>query len=110
MGKALNSLEVPVVKGSSGILVITEEEAHRKEVKPCIRCSKCVSVCPMGLEPYLLQAMAERELWEKCEHEKIMDCIECGSCSYTCPSSRPLLDYIRLGKNRVGTIMRARKN
>lgn len=110
MGKSLNSLDTPVVKGSSGILIFNEEEAHRKEVQTCIRCTKCVSVCPMGLEPYLLQAMSERELWDRCEHEKIMDCIECGSCSYICPSNRPLLDYIRLGKNRVGTIMRARKN
>ena len=110
MGKALNSLEVPIVKGSSGILVIPDEEAHRGEVLTCIRCSKCVSVCPMGLEPYLLQALAERELWDRCEREKVMDCIECGSCSYVCPSNRPLLDYIRLGKNRVGAIMRARKN
>jgi electron transport complex protein RnfC len=110
MGKALNSLESPIVKGSSGILVIPNEEAHRREVQPCIRCTKCVSVCPMGLEPYLLQALSERELWERCETEKIMDCMECGSCSYICPASRPLLDYIRLGKNRVTTIMRARKN
>lgn len=110
MGKALNSLEAPVVKGSSGILVIPDEEAHRREVQPCIRCTKCVNVCPMGLEPYLLQALSERELWERCEMEKVMDCIECGSCSYICPASRPLLDYIRLGKNRVGALMRARKN
>lgn len=110
MGKALNSLEAPIVKGSSGILIMPDEESHRHEVQPCIRCTKCVNVCPMGLEPYLLQALAERELWERCETEKVMDCIECGSCSYTCPASRPLLDYIRLGKNRVGAIIRARKN
>lgn len=110
MGKALNSLEAPIVKGSSGILIIPEKEAHRQEVQPCIRCTKCVNVCPMGLEPYLLQALSEREIWERCEIEKIMDCIECGSCSYICPANRPLLDYIRLGKNRVGAIMRARKN
>lgn len=110
MGKALNSLEVPVMKGSSGILIIRTEDGKRKEVKNCIRCSKCVNVCPMGLEPFLLQSMAEREMWERLEREKVMDCIECGSCSYTCPSGRPLLDYIRLGKNRVGAIMRTRKN
>lgn len=110
MGKALNSLESPIIKGSSGILVLPEGESHRGEVKPCIRCTKCVNVCPMGLEPYLLQALSERELWERCEIEKVMDCIECGSCSYICPASRPLLDYIRLGKNRVGALMRARKN
>lgn len=109
MGKALSNLDVPIVKGSSGILLIREEEAHRKEVQACIRCTKCVSVCPMGLEPYLLMTQAEKGMFEELEGEKVMDCIECGSCSYSCPSSRPLLDYIRLGKGEVGKIMRARK-
>lgn len=110
MGKALKTLEVPIVKGSSGILIIPDNEAHRKEVITCIRCSKCIQACPSGLEPYLLQAMAEREMWEGCEKDRIMDCIECGSCSYICPSNRPLLDYIRVGKANVGAMMRARKN
>jgi len=109
MGKALSTLDVPVVKGSSGILLIDEKDARRKEVKDCIRCTKCVSVCPMGLEPYLLMTLSEKSLFDRMEPEKVMDCIECGSCSYTCPSSRPLLDYIRLGKAEVGKIMRARK-
>ena len=109
MGKALSTLDVPVVKGSSGILLISEDEARRKELLPCIRCTKCVTVCPMGLEPYLMMTLSERSLFERMEGEKVMDCIECGSCSYTCPSSRPLLDYIRLGKAQVGKIMRARK-
>jgi electron transport complex protein RnfC len=109
MGKAVSSLDIPVVKGSSGILLINESEARRKEVLPCIRCTKCVTVCPMGLEPYLLMTMSEKGVFERMEAEKVMDCIECGSCSYTCPSSRPLLDYIRLGKGEVGKIMRARK-
>lgn len=110
MGKALSSIESPIVKGSSGILVIRNDESKRKEIRNCIRCTKCVSVCPMGLEPYLLQALTENENYERLENERIMDCMECGSCSYTCPSGRPLLDYIRLGKNKVGAIKRARKN
>ncbi len=109
MGKALSTLEVPIVKGSSGILLLKEDEARRKEVQSCIRCTKCVSVCPMGLEPYLLMTQAEKAMYEEMEAEKVMDCIECGSCVYTCPSSRPLLDYIRLGKGEVGKIIRSRK-
>jgi len=109
MGKALPTIDIPIVKGSSGILLISNSEARRKEVKPCIRCTKCVTVCPMGMEPYLLMTLSEKSLFERMEPEKVMDCIECGSCSYTCPSSRPLLDYIRLGKAEVGKIMRARK-
>ena len=108
MGKALNTTEVAVAKGTSGILIIPDKEARRREIQPCIRCSKCITVCPMGLEPYLLMTVAERELYEKAEKEDVMDCIECGSCSYTCPSDRPLLDYIRLGKSEVGALRRAR--
>ncbi len=109
MGKALSSLDVPIVKGSSGIVLINNKEARRKEVQPCIRCTRCVGVCPMGLEPYLLMTLSEKNMFDRMEQEKVMDCIECGSCSYTCPSARPLLDYIRLGKAEVGKIMRARK-
>jgi len=108
MGKALPGLDVPVVKGSSGILLLDASEARRREIKPCIRCTKCISVCPMGLEPYLLMTLSQKSLFEPMEAEKVLDCIECGSCSYTCPSSRPLLDYIRLGKAEVGKIIRAR--
>lgn len=110
MGKALASTDVPVVKGSSGILIMKKEEAKRKEVEPCIRCSKCVSVCPMGLEPYLLAVFGEKSLFDRLEDDKVMDCIECGSCSYTCPSGRPLLDHIRFGKTNVGRIIRSRKS
>jgi len=108
MGKAVSSPEVPVVKGMSGILVLSQDEAGRKEKEPCIRCAKCVAVCPLGLEPYLLMTLTELKLFEKAEAEKITDCMECGSCSYTCPASRPLLDYIRLGKTTVLKMARER--
>ena len=62
----------------------------------------------MGLEPFLISKLSSKSMFEECEKEHIMDCIECGSCNYTCPSNRPLLDYIRLGKGKVGAIMRAR--
>ena len=108
MGKALTSLDVPVVKGTSGILIMKESESSREIVLNCIRCSKCVSVCPMGLEPYLLEKVVMFEDYERTEQERVMDCIECGSCQYTCPANRPLLDYLRLGKNKVGQIIRTR--
>ncbi len=109
MGKALSDTSVPVVKGSSGILVLPVQESKRKPVEPCIRCSKCVSVCPQGLEPYLLMVLSQKLRFERMEDDRVMDCIECGSCSYICPSSRPLLDYIRLGKSEVGKLIRSRK-
>lgn len=109
MGRSLMNLNVPMAKGSSGVVFIKDEETLRKPIKNCIRCSKCVSVCPMGLEPYLLMSQSERNMWTEMENNRTMDCIECGSCSYTCPSNRPLLDYIRFGKTTVGTIIRSRK-
>jgi len=108
MGKALNELDVPVAKGTSGILILPKGEEARKESKACIRCSKCVSVCPMGLEPYLLMTVSQRANYDTAEENRIMDCIECGSCAYICPSNRELLDYIRLGKSTVANLIRER--
>ena len=108
MGKALLSTDVPVCKGSSGVLIMNGKEATRAEAEPCIRCAKCVGACPMGLEPYLLSACAQQQMWDRLEQEDITSCIECGSCQFTCPSNRPLLDYIRLGKSTVMGIIRSR--
>lgn len=108
MGRSLMNLNVPMAKGSAGILFMPDEESVRKPMKNCIRCTKCVTVCPMGLEPFLLMNQSERNMWPEMEKERVMDCIECGSCSYTCPSNRPLLDYIRYGKTTVGGIIRSR--
>ena len=110
MGKALDTLDVPVTKGTSGIVVIPEKEAGRKDIRNCIRCSKCIGVCPMGIEPYLFMAMTEKEMIDRLEDERILDCMECGSCSYICPANRPLLDYIRLGKSKVNLLKRKKKN
>ncbi len=104
MGKAIKNTDVPVAKGTSGILVISEEEAERKKSTNCIRCSECVFVCPMGLEPHLLMNLTEKRMYEAALNEDITTCIECGSCSYVCPSHRPLLDYIRFGKSIIKTL------
>ena len=106
MGKALVNTDVPTAKGSSGILIMNDKEAKRGEIQPCIRCAKCVGACPMGLEPYLLATVSAHGDFERVEKEDIMSCIECGSCQFTCPSNRPMLDYIRLGKGKVGAMIR----
>lgn len=108
MGKAIKNTDVPITKGTSGILVVSEEEASRGEQQNCIRCGECVYVCPMGLEPHLLMNLTEKGFYEKAFSEDILTCIECGSCSYICPSHRPLLDYIRFGKNIVKKLQTAK--
>jgi electron transport complex protein RnfC len=108
MGKALVNTDVPVCKGTSGVLLMNDKEAKRTEPKPCIRCAKCVSACPMGLEPFLLATASSMQKWDLVEAEQITSCIECGSCQFTCPSFRPLLDNIRLGKTTVMGIIRSR--
>ena len=110
MGRALVDTTVPVTKGISGILIMPDLESQRKEMRDCIRCSKCVNVCAMGLNPSFLMSVTELADWDKAEKFNIVDCIECGSCSYVCPANRPLLDYIRLGKGKVMDIIRVRKN
>lgn len=109
MGKALTSTDVPVCKGTNSVTILSGEDAVRKEPQPCIRCAKCVSACPMGLEPYLLAKLSAVSNWERCESEDIVSCIECGSCQFTCPAHRPLLDNIRLGKQTVMGIIRSRQ-
>ena len=108
MGKALNNSDVPVVKGTSGIVLFPESESKRVQVKPCIRCARCISACALNLEPHLLANLSEKGLYERAEEERITDCMECGSCSYICPAGRPLLDYIRLGKSTVIRMVRKR--
>jgi len=109
MGKAMANLNMYAVKGMSSLLLMDENESQRGAVFPCLRCGKCVSVCPMGLQPCLLQPYTELKRYEDCEKEGIMNCIECGSCQFECPAHRPLLDYIRLGKTQTGSMIRARK-
>lgn len=108
MGKAVVSTDMATTKGCSGVLLIRDLESRRQEMQPCIRCAKCVSACPMGLAPNVLAKAATYQNWECAEEEHVMDCIECGSCSFTCPAHRPLLDFIRQGKAKVGAIIRSR--
>lgn len=108
MGKAVVNMEAPTLKGSSSILYLTKEQTLRKEEGNCIRCSKCVSACPMGLEPYLLNKLGRAGRMDELEAHYVYDCIECGCCQFTCPAYIPLLDTIRQSKAAVMKIMRAR--
>jgi len=108
MGKAISSLTIPVTKGTSGIILMDAKEARRHKAQSCIRCGRCITVCPMGLSPYFLKILADKDQFEVCESERITDCIECGSCAYTCLATLPLLDHIRYGKTTVMRLARER--
>ena len=108
MGRSIVDTSAPFIKGCSGITVLAGQGVARGKEGVCIKCAKCVSACPMGLEPYLLSKLAKLQKWDVAEEHNTIDCIECGCCSYTCPSNLPLLDYIRIGKQTVMTNIRAR--
>ena len=108
MGKSVVSTDVTVCKGTNSITILTDADAHRKAAQPCIRCGKCVSACPMGLEPYLLATLSSFKEWERLETEQVTSCISCGSCQFTCPSHRPILDNILQGKGVVMGIIKSR--
>ncbi|NMA84793.1 MAG: electron transport complex subunit RsxC [Epulopiscium sp.] len=101
MGTPLFSLDIPIIKTSSAILCLTKEETELSAERACIRCGKCVDVCPMNLLPLSLNFHSLHEEWDAFEKENGLDCMECGSCSYICPAKRHLLQSIRTGKQTV---------
>ena len=105
-GSAQHNTKTPIVKGSSGILVLGPEEVNGFDPKPCIRCARCVDACPMSLVPVKLAKYAENGMYEKMEKFNIQNCIKCGSCSYICPSNRPLLQNIEIGQAELSAKQR----
>jgi electron transport complex protein RnfC len=102
MGFAVYSTEVPVTKGTSGILVLPESDTlHSEEFGPCIRCGRCIDACPMGLMPSMLSVLSEKGFYEDAKEYNLFDCFECGSCTYVCPSKRPIVQFVRLAKSLV---------
>lgn len=97
-GVAQASLDVPVVKGTSGILLMPRSEVEVTDSGPCLNCGRCVDVCPMGLVPATIALYAERGRLQDCQAWGAMDCIECGSCSYVCPSKRSLVHWLKLAR------------
>ncbi|MEP1096141.1 MAG: electron transport complex subunit RsxC [Cyclobacteriaceae bacterium] len=103
MGVAVSNLDISIVKGTSGIVIFSEENIKRAEkIYPCIKCGACVDACPLSLNPSKLGILAKFEAYEPMADDyHLMDCFECGSCSYVCPSHIPLVQYFRLSKSIV---------
>lgn len=99
-GPALANLDVPITKGTSGIVALGPEECPpvMKGDQPCMRCGRCTEVCPMFLQPFQIGTLANQRLWDRAAPLHPLDCIECGACAYICPTRRPLLQLIRLAK------------
>jgi len=102
MGFSIPSLDIPVTKGTSGILALPEGEiVHAEDFGACIRCGRCIDVCPMGLMPMMLSIYAEKGQYEGAKEYNLFDCFECGSCAFVCPSKRPIVQLVRLAKSQV---------
>jgi electron transport complex protein RnfC len=109
MGVSLADLEAPVIKGTSGLLALTRSEVPPRRAGSCIRCGRCVRVCPMGLLPATIALLAQHRLFERAEGIDATACIECGSCAYVCPAAIPLVQHIRCAKSRIAAARRERR-
>ncbi len=103
MGVALDSLDYPIIKTTSGVLFLSEEDLDLREESSCIKCGRCLDNCPMRLLPLEFVRLVKKELWQKLEEFYISDCIECGSCSFVCPAKIPIVNYIKAGKEKLRT-------
>ena len=101
MGMAQCKTDVPIIKGTSGILALGAADVNAGEERPCIRCGRCVDACPMGLLPSMLSILGQRNLFQVAKEDyNLLDCVECGSCVYVCPAKRNIVHYVKLSKTQ----------
>jgi electron transport complex protein RnfC len=101
MGFSLGSLDIPITKGTSGIVALTDEDVRRTEETTCVRCGRCVDVCPLNLVPTRLALASRHKNWDMARRYYLTACMECGCCAYVCPASIPLVQLMRMGKAQV---------
>jgi len=101
MGFAQPDTDVPILKNTSGILFLSKETAQDHEEQQCIKCARCVDVCPVRLVPTDIMRNVKNGRWDRLEKLYVTDCMECGACVYTCPARIPLVQYIKEGKSAV---------
>ena len=105
MGIAQSDLSVPVVKATNSVLCLLKDRNGAAENPVCLRCGKCISVCPMRLQPLYLYRYEKAGDTKELERLHVLDCIECGSCAFTCPGKLPLVERIRSGKKQLKEAM-----
>lgn len=110
MGIPQSAANVPVIKGTNGVLILTRGDLTIRDAGPCIRCGSCVKVCPMFLTPNAIGLFARNECMEEAEKYGVMDCMECGSCAYACPSHIPLVQLFRFAKSEINARRRKAKS
>ena len=101
MGQPLASLDVPVLKGTSGLLAFTDDAIDHAREYACVRCGQCLEACGNFLNPSRLARLAKAGRWEETENAHVADCVECGACTYTCPSGVPIVHLIRAAKAAI---------
>ncbi|MBD3182730.1 electron transport complex subunit RsxC [Candidatus Poribacteria bacterium] len=109
MGFTMFDVNIPVIKGTTNILALTDQEVKEHEPKPCIRCGRCVNVCPVRLVPRMIALLAKQDEFEKAEEYNPLDCKECGCCAYICPAKIPLVQLIQHAKADIMARQRAAK-
>lgn len=109
MGNAVFTTDYPVLKNTSSLLFLEDKDAHLPEESACIRCGKCVNICPMNLLPLELYTYSKSNNFEELKNYDVLDCVECGSCSYICPAKRQLIQTIRTGKQSLSKKLRQEK-
>lgn len=109
MGFAQRSLAASIQKNSGGLLLLPPSKITQYSSSPCIRCGRCLSACPMNINPSYLGIVIENEKFELAMNRSVMDCIECGACAYICPAHRPLVQHIRRAKAEIRSRMAANK-
>jgi electron transport complex protein RnfC len=101
MGMSQFTLDVPVIKGTSGILILPKSEVSTKSYGPCIRCARCIDACPMMLQPSVIGLFVEKGHYEDAKDYHVLDCFECGSCTFVCPANRPMVQWVKRAKREL---------